>query len=894
MNKNLKLILLFLITFSASISANSEQNVFKKVLDNGMTILVRRNPTIPSVFIELFYHVGSKDEQTNEKGLAHLLEHMVFKGTKEKLSETDIPVITHKLSGNCNAHTHYDWTSYEFELPSRHWAEALPILADCMTNCTFKQDLLNAEFKAVIQELKMGRDSYAQVLYKELISTIFSDHPYHYPVIGFKQDIWEINNVNLMKFYKKHYHPNNATLVIVGDVDPIEAFAKAEKEFGAIPRNANYKKNEFYFDNDIVSRSVTLYRDIKNPIGICAYVIPGKKEGHTFALDAVSTVLAGGASSRLYQKLVEEKMIVNSIGSYNWQCFDHGLFFIYFEPKDVNKIEEISILIKEEINNLLNNGITENETTKIVNSLKYEYFTLIENNSAQAGCIGQFYLITKDENYIFNYFNYDSTTLPDKIKEITAKYLRPCLMHKGFVLPAPDSEKTNLLALQEKHDLEDKKVLNERIRQSEVEPENYAHHVNAKPVDKYNFPKSTNFITSNGIKILHYENKNTPTVSIILELKASSEYDSRELPGVSALLGSVLAKGTQKRSYKELTQELESHAIGLSINIASGTVSLNMLSSEFEHGLEILTEILTQPAFNESEIEKERNMMLESLKLTLDNPKSIAGEIITKNLYKNHPYSNGTFINEDNVKKITKEDLINFYEKYITPKKAKISISGNISQDDAKVVLEKTISKWAGSDIEEINYPKLEKTKAETINYTLNRDQIVLKLVSLSIDRNHPDYDKLIIFNQILSGSLDSKLFRLREKTGFFYNIGGSVTSGSGHQPGMFIISTMVSRDNLSQAEELILNTLDTISDDITVEEVRQAKDKIISSLIFNYATNGSIASTLLFLDDYNFPKDYFDTRARDIEAVTIESIKEAVKRHVDTKSLLKIRVGRV
>lgn len=887
-------LLLFLAIFHVVIQPNAEQNVFKKVLDNGMTILARRNPIVPSVFVEIFYPVGSKDEETNEKGLAHLLEHMVFKGTKEMLTETDISAITHKLSGYCNAHTNYDYTTYEFQLPSRHWHEALPILADCMTNCTFKQDLLNAEFKAVIQELKMRRDSYAQVLYSELISTIFSDHPYHYPIIGFKQNIWEINSEKLMKFYKKHYKPNNATLVIVGDVDPMQAIAQAEKAFGKIPQDPNYKKNEFYFNNDIISRSVNIYRDVKSPIGVCAYIIPGKKEGHSFALDAVATILGGGASSRLQQKLVEEKMLVNSIATYNWQVFDHGLFIIYFEPKLQENIEQIVSLIKEEISNLQENGITENETAKIVNNLKHEYFTLLENNAAQAGSIGQFYLTTKDENYIFNYFNYDPKDLPNKIKQITSNYLRPCLMHKGFVLPAPDNEKTNLLSLQEKCDLEDKKVLNDRIRHSEVEPENYAHQVTAKPVDKYNFPKPITCQTSNGIKVLSYENKNTPVVSVILQLKANSEYDSLELPGASSLLGATLAKGTEKHTYKELMQELESHAIGLSANIASGTISLNMLSSEFEHGFEILTEILTQPAFNESEIEKERDLMIFNIKSALDDSNSIAYDILNKNIYKNHPYSINTNINEENIKKITKADLVNFYKKYITPRGAVISIVGDVSHDNIKAVLEKTIAKWDGPEVEDIKYPQLEKTKAETINYSLNRDQIVLKLASLSIDRYSPDFDKLIIFNQILSGSMDSKLFRLREKTGFFYDINGSATSGSGKQPGMFIISTKVSKENLIDAENLIINTLNEITDTITDEEVRQAKDKIISSLIFNYATNGSIASTILFLDYYNFPFDYFDNRVKAIEAVTIQEIKDAVKRNIDTKSLLKIRVGRV
>ena len=197
-------------------------SVFKKTLANGLTVLVRPVESTQKVAIQLWYYVGSKDEKTGERGLAHLLEHMIFKGTPT-ISEIDIALITKKLSGWCNAHTSADWTNYEFNVPAHNYDQTLPILADCMRNCTFKQDLLNAEFKVVIQELKMNRDNYPRSLVLGLNSAIFADHPYHYPTIGFKQDIWDINQEHLLKFYHKHYVPNNATLVIVGDVNPDEA-----------------------------------------------------------------------------------------------------------------------------------------------------------------------------------------------------------------------------------------------------------------------------------------------------------------------------------------------------------------------------------------------------------------------------------------------------------------------------------------------------------------------------------------------------------------------------------------------------------------------------------------------------------------------------------------------
>ncbi len=283
--------------------------VVKKVLKNGMTVLVRPVRTVPKVSAQLWYGVGSKDEKDKERGLAHLLEHMIFKGTDTK-SESDINTVTHMLSGSCNAFTSYDYTGYLFNFPTQHWQESLSLFADCMRNCTFKEYMLSSEMKAVIQELKMYRDHYVRSLVDEMISLIFQDHPYHHPIIGYKQDLWSVHSEDLKAFYKKHYVPNNATLVIVGDVDPDEALKAAEEKFGKIPADPNYKKEEFYFNRDLVSKSVTLYRDVKQPTLILCFVTPGMRAKKDNALRLLAEILGDGKSSRLYKKLVNRPIVI--------------------------------------------------------------------------------------------------------------------------------------------------------------------------------------------------------------------------------------------------------------------------------------------------------------------------------------------------------------------------------------------------------------------------------------------------------------------------------------------------------------------------------------------------------------------------------------------------------
>ena len=312
------------------------KQVNKYVLKNGLTVLIKPLHRIPKVTTQLWYNVGSKDEKSGEKGIAHLIEHMIFKGTK-KLSECDINMITHKLSGYTNAFTSYDYTGYIFDFPSQHWQEALPIMADCMRNCTFKEQFLSSELKAVIQELKMYKDDYMTSILEMLVSAIFSDHPYHHPIIGYKQDLWGLKREALVCFYEKHYIPNNATLVIVGDVDESYALNQAELHFGPIAADHDYKQQSYYHGSDLKNQAITIYRDIKVPQLILAWVIPGLRTSNKYVIDILSSLLGEGKGSRLYKKLVDELHLVTDLSTFTYALFDYGLFFIAFQQPDCLK-----------------------------------------------------------------------------------------------------------------------------------------------------------------------------------------------------------------------------------------------------------------------------------------------------------------------------------------------------------------------------------------------------------------------------------------------------------------------------------------------------------------------------------------------------------------------------
>ena len=869
--------------------------VSQYVLDNGMTILVRPVHTIPKVSVQLWYNVGSKDETDGERGIAHLIEHMIFKGTK-RLSESDINVITHMLSGNCNAFTSYDFTGYLFNLPSHHWEASMNIMADCMENCVFTEDMLSSEMKAVIQELKMFKDKYVRSLVDEKIGMIFADHPYHHPIIGYKQDLWTVSSDDLKAFYKKHYKPNNAALVVVGDVNPEEVFKKAQKYFGHIKPDKNYKKAEFYFNQDIASKSITLYRDIKQPTVVLTFVVPGSREKKDHLIALTELILGQGKSSRLYKKIVNELQLATSLSVSSEELFDHGLFFIAFEPKTVEDIATIEMHIQQELQKVAKEGISDEELTRAIKQTKMHLYDLLEDNESQAYEIGKYFLATGDPDYVFNYLQYPESVLKQGVNELISRYLRPAVMHKGTILPLPESEREQWVSLQKDSDEEDNKILSARIRTTPIEPPSYAKNIQIKKSGAFDFPKAKLLNLSNGMKLLYYHNDNTPKIDIELEFMARSYYDPENKQGLYNFVAKMLTEGTKKYSGQELADVIESK--GMSVHTYPGGISMSLLAQDLEFGLGILHEIVINALFDTKEIEKIRTQILAHIKNFWDEPRLFGGYLIKKELYKGHPYSKNALGTKESIENITQQDLMDFYNTYFTPHGAKIAIVGDLSGYNLEDIVQKKLGDWQKPPIDKIEFPVLAQQKIGDINYPINRDQVMLCFAGLSIDRKHPDFDKLTLFDQIFGGgvlgSMNSRLFQLRERSGLFYGINGSLIAGSNEQPGMVLVKTLVSLDRLNEAEKVIKETVDTTVDSILEQEVDEAKNAVTNALVGYFSSNSKIAYAFLFLDRYNFPQNYFDMRAQQLEKVSLADIKQAVKKVLNSKKLMVLRIGRL
>jgi zinc protease len=358
----------------------------------------------------------------------------------------------------------------------------------------------------------------------------------------------------------------------------------------------------------------------------------------------------------------------------------------------------------------------------------------------------------------------------------------------------------------------------------------------------------------------------------------------------------MMTEGTKNYTGEELADAIESR--GMSLSVYPSGIAMKMLKSDFKFGLNLLKEILTNATFPEEEIEKVRDQLLTDIKQYWDEPRSFVSDLVRKAIYKNHPYSKQTIGTADSIATITRDDLIDFYHQYISPSGAHIAVVGDIKDYDLQNALEAILSDWQGPVVKALEYPQLSPITKQELSYPINRDQVVLCLAQLSVDRRSPDFDKYLLFDQIFGGgelgSMSSRLFDLREQTGLFYTIRGSLIAGSDEQPGMFQVRTIVSLDRLAEAEKVIKETIDNVMDTLTEEELEEAKRAVINTLVDRFVSNNDIASTFLYIDRFNFPIDYFDKRAKQIEKITLDDMKKAVKNILNSNNLITVRVGRV
>lgn len=869
--KNIFLLIL-LFYWGINMAANQE-NVVKETLENGITVIVKENHSAPVAACNFWIRVGAAYENENEKGLSHFLEHMMFKGTKKRgVGQIDKEI--KELGGYNNAFTSYDATNYVIVLPSENIEKAIEIQFDALTNSVFDEEEIEKEREVIIDELKRGLDNPNIFILQKLMNVSFSNY-YKDPIIGYEEKLRKYTRENLIDFFNKYYIPANMVIVISGDVNPIEIINTIKNTFGTIVDRKTGIFSAFKDDRKPSFKYFTYSGDIASRYLMIGFPVPDILSEDTPAIEILARLMGGSESSILYQKIKEEKELVDNINMDIFNGKFGGILIISAiirEGKYANLLEEIF----KEIEKIKKYGVTREELDRIKSDIireKEKELMKVENDALNLG----FFETISDYNEYYKYYDRLRRTIESDIINVASKYLNPDAA--SIVLYYPKSSE---------REFGDYKT-HEKIK-------NLINPVVEKKQEEKTEVRLIEF--ENGLKFIHKRLINTNLVSakflfpggVIFE----GSFNSGLYKGITNLMVETMMKGTKKRSAKDIAKRIDELGAVFVPSVSKEYFgwSIEVMNTNFEDIIELFSDIIFNASFNIEEIRKEKEDIINELNRLKDHPDEYAFKLFNEEFFEWHPYGFYPLGTTQTVKAISQRLLKEWYDRFVSPDNMIISIVGNIDIDYAKDILYKYLNKHGKSKKIKINLPvKIShniKIKRETIEK--NQSHIIIGFKGPKI--NSDDYFAFRILDTILSGGMDSRLFReIRDKKNLCYTIFSTFDRFT--ENGAFKIYAATSPDNEEQLEAEIFNVLkDLVKNKVTSKEVKSAKNYINGMFKIGFQDYMSQADSYCMYEFWGLGYKQVDTFLEKINAVKKEDVNRIIDKYINLNQYTEIIVS--
>jgi len=434
------LLLLSFILFVPIAEAGLKENVFETVLPNGLKVILVENHKAPLVTFQVWYRVGSRNEAWGKTGLSHMLEHMMFKGT-ERVGPEEFSRIIQENGGNDNAFTSYDYTAYFENLNADRVQVSIDLESDRMQNLLLREQDFRTERMVVMEERRLRTDDNPQaVLTEQVMATAFEMHPYHWPIIGWMEDIARFTLEDLKAYYKTYYNPINAILIVVGDFKKQELLPKIEKAFGSYPKGVAPTQEKDIDPPQIGERRIFVKREAQLPSLVMGYHVPNLREPDSYVLEMIATILSGGKSSRLYQSLVREKRLVLSVDAdHSLISRDPSLFTLSAELLPGKEVAEVEKAFDQEVEQLQKEPVGKQELEKAKNQLEASFVFAQDSLFYQAMLLAR-HEIAFSWKTVDDYLPSIRKVSPEDIQRVAKKYLTPDNRTVGILIPLPPKE----------------------------------------------------------------------------------------------------------------------------------------------------------------------------------------------------------------------------------------------------------------------------------------------------------------------------------------------------------------------------------------------------------------------------------------------------------------------
>ncbi len=879
-------------------------------LDNGLKILLKPNTDVPLLSWQVWYKVGSRNEPLNLTGIAHYLEHIMFKGT-QTFAKGEIAQVIQLKGGVFNAFTSDDYTAYFENFAPDQLELAIKIESDRMQNSRLNAEEINLERSVIVSELEGNRNDPNNILYETLRATAYQVHTYRNPVIGWRDDLENINAENMREFYENYYYPDNATAILVGNFDSSVALNLIQKYFGKYKPKKNIRAHAPKEPEQIGTKKVVIKNGGAVKLLGIAFHIPEFAHADIPALSIIGDVVFSGMTSHLYPKLVDTGL-VSGISGLAEPSRDPGLFRIIANINDEADIEKVEQIIYQEIE-AVKKGITE-EDLKLAKAREEASFIYQQDGVYDEGLqIGYFESICNDWTKYATWVNEINAVTNEDVMRVAKKYFTETNKTVVYLLP---EEANNSL-------LKPEKLLD--IELTNTTPDTEAHYGSAtvdpinpdklKQLMKISQPKYSKGIKYSkldlnfkeldsampGVKILHRQDHSIPIIYMNAYVYGGSVNNGDDL-GLAYFTSKMLSRGTKAKDKYEIARLLDLYGADISFEsgVETGRIHVSTLTKYVPEVFGILKEMISEPRFDTTELDRLKVQTIAQIKQEDDFPRKIAKREMKRAVYpKRHPYYSYSISERVSaIQKITIDDLKQFYKANYNTNNILVSVVGDIDTAKTQELTLSTFKDWnaGGQGNQPPVIPNVElKGPIEEIIAKADKTQTEIVMGhACHIDRMNPDFFPLLIANQALGGSsLSSRLGTVvRDENGLVYNVRTSFSATLG--AGEFEVVLGCNPKNTTKAIELTKKVIgDFLKAGINATELEITKSYLIGSFgPRTLASNEAIVDTLSQLQLYKLGNDYIKTYEDRINAITLEDVNRVARKYIHPDKLNVVIVG--
>ncbi len=842
-------------------------------LDNGLTVLVQSDHSTPTVFVGMWYGVGSKDEPEGKTGFAHLFEHLMFQSSENHDGEFFSPFTDAGATG-MNGTTNEDRTNYYATVPTGALDMALWMESDRMANLlgAVTQDVLD-EQRGVVQNEKRQSETrpYAQMYDKIRAGLYPVDHPYRHSIIGSMDDLNAASLDDVHEWFNTYYGASNVVLVLAGDITLDDAKAKVAHYFGEAPAGVPLSHPKKWIPELNEHREEMMYDRVGQTRIARVWALPGLNDRDTSLMYLVNDSLVANKNSPLRKKLVDELQLATSIGGNAYGRVISGEYSLTINLREGVTPEQVMPVVDEVIAEYLASGPDEQIVENAKLGVNMYILGALETGAQIGRLIAEGQLFSNDPLFVNTELKWLNEATPEDLRQVANRWLR-----RGYyqltVEPFPDYQPAE-----------------STVDRSKIPPVSTSSEINFPPIDTATL--------SNGMKIVVANRGSIPLIDVSIQVNTGALAAPPEAPGLPSFVFGLLDKGTKKYDANELAAERDRIAMGGGFQAGAerSAFGYRILTRNLEPSLGLAAEMLRNPVFPQDELDKVKAQISAYLATLQQAPSSAASGLFDRAIYgADNPM--GAVWTPELVQQVDRASLRKWHEAEVTPDNMTVYMIGDIDINVAKAALEKTFGRWNArnrSSLRPVGEAAEPRSRVILIDHP--------GAVSSTIVAGHAiaPYDAeswttMSIMNRVIGGSFESRLnLNLREdkswsygyRSGIGLNTSGEMTFRSSGQ-----VQTDRTADSMVEIRRELEEFLTTnLATELEVERIKLNRTR---SLPGTFATNGGFLSSIITSDSYGLPYDYAESSAERVAAVTVDAVVESARETIDPEKLTWLIVG--